>query len=63
MSNSLTEAAIETLAIQLLQAQGYTHLHGPAIAPDSDTPERSRYEDTYLTPRLETAFHRAWSVI
>jgi type I restriction enzyme, R subunit len=63
MSNSLTESAIKTLAIQLLQAQCYTHLHGPAIAPDSDTPERSRYEDIYLTPRLETALHRAWSVI
>lgn len=54
----LNEAAIETLAIHLLQAQGYTYIHAPDIAPDSDTPERSRYDDIFLTPRLEQALRR-----
>ncbi len=54
----LNEAAIETLAIQLLQRQGYTHLYAPDIAPDSDTPERQRYDQIFLTDRLEAALHR-----
>ncbi len=47
----LNEAAIETLAIQLLQTQGYSHIHGP------DIPDRNSH-DIYLTDRLETALHR-----
>ncbi len=58
MPNSLNEAAIETLAIELLQQQGYTHLYAPDIAPDSDTPERNHYDDIFLNKRLETALHR-----
>ena len=54
----LTEAAIEDFAIKLFEQLGYTYLHAPDIAPDSDTPERSRYDDVFLTPRLEQALHR-----
>ncbi len=56
MTNRLNESAIETLAIERLQRQGYAHLH--AFAPDSPTPERSRYEDVILTARLEQALDR-----
>ncbi|WP_121969725.1 type I restriction endonuclease subunit R [Leptolyngbya sp. BC1307] len=56
MTHQLNESAIETLAIELLQRQGYTHLHAPG--PDSPTPERSRYEEVILTNRLEAALHR-----
>jgi type I restriction enzyme R subunit len=41
----LTESAIETFAIELLEKHGYQYLHGPDIAPDSETHERSSFED------------------
>jgi type I restriction enzyme, R subunit len=47
----LTEAAIETLAIQLLQHQGYSHIYGP------DLTDRNPH-DIFLTDRLEAALHR-----
>jgi type I restriction enzyme, R subunit len=51
----ITENAIEEHAIQLLETQGYTYIHGPAIAPDSDTPERQSFEDVILLDRLQSA--------
>lgn len=54
----LTESAIEDFAIKLFERQGYSHIHAPDIAPDSDTPERRRYEDVILTVRLEQALGR-----
>ncbi len=56
--SKLTESAIETFAIKLLERQGYTHIHAPDIAPDSDTPERSDYAQVLLTGRLEHAIKR-----
>jgi len=32
----ITEDAIEQLAIELLEAQGYRYVHGSVIAPDGD---------------------------
>ncbi len=58
MSGKLTESAIETLAIELFERQGYSYIHAPDIAPDGPTPERNRYEDVILTARLEAALHR-----
>jgi type I restriction enzyme, R subunit len=58
MSGKLTETAIEDFAIQLFVRQGYIYIHGPTIAPDSDTPERSRYDEVILTARLQQALHR-----
>lgn len=57
MSN-LTESAIETFAIGLFERLGYTHIHAPDIAPDSDTPERDSYADVILPQRLEKALHQ-----
>ena len=56
--SKLTESAIEDFAIKLFERQGYTHIHAPNIAPDSDTPERSNYADVFLTGRLEQAVKR-----
>jgi len=56
--SKLTESAIEDFAIKLLERQGYTYIHAPDIAPDSDTPERSNYADVFLTGRLERAIQR-----
>ncbi|MCF8087825.1 MAG: type I restriction endonuclease subunit R [Desulfotignum sp.] len=54
----ITENAIEEHAIQLLETQGYAYIHGPAIAPDSDTPERHSFEDVLLLDRLQSAVTR-----
>ncbi len=54
----LTESAIEDFAIKLFERLGYAYVHAPDIAPDSDTPERSRYDDVFFTPRLEQALRR-----
>ena len=54
----LTESAIEDFAIKLFERLGYAYVHAPDIAPDSDTPERSRYDDVFLTLRLEQALRR-----
>jgi len=57
-SAKLTESAIETLAIERLQALGYQYLHGGVIAVDGDAPERSSYSDVFLNGRLEEAVAR-----
>lgn len=44
MTSKITESAIETFAIELLESQGYQYIYGPDIAPDSDTPERSSFD-------------------
>ena len=55
MSNKITESEIEQFAIRLLEKQGYQYIYAPDIAPDSDTPERSLFEDVLLLNRLEKA--------
>ena len=56
--NKITESAIEGLAIELLEKQGYQYVYAPDIAPDSDTPERNRFEDVLLLERLRKAVGR-----
>jgi hypothetical protein len=36
----ISENHIELLTIQRLEQFGYSYIYGPAIAPDSETPER-----------------------
>ena len=38
-SNKITESAIEELAIELLEKQGYLYIYAPEIAPDGENPE------------------------
>lgn len=54
----LSESAIEAFAIKLLVRQGYTYVHGPALAPDSEQPERSHYGEVLLDGRLTQAARR-----
>lgn len=54
----ITESEIEDLAINLLEKQGYRYIYAPNIAPDSDTPERDRFEDVLLLERLRKAVDR-----
>lgn len=58
MSSKITESAIETFAIELLETQGYQYICGPDIAPDSETPERSSFEEVLLMDRLKSAVAR-----
>jgi type I restriction enzyme R subunit len=56
--NKITESAIEEFAIELLKKSGYQYVYAPNIAPDSDTPERNRFEDVLLLERLQSAVGR-----
>ena len=56
--NKITESAIEEFAIELLKKSGYQYVYAPKIAPDSDTPERNRFEDVLLLERLQSAVGR-----
>jgi len=58
MTNKLSESAIETFAIELLEKQGYKYIYGPDIAPESEKPERSSFEDIILQERLKSAVAR-----
>lgn len=54
----LTESEIETLAIERLQALGYSYVYAPEIAPDSSNPERASFTDVLLLSRLRNAVAR-----
>ena len=54
----ISESAIEEFAIELLEKSGYQYIYSPDIAPDSDTPERNRFEDVLLLERLQSAVGR-----
>lgn len=56
--NKITESAIEELAIELLEKQGYQYVYAPDIAPDSETPERTSFDEVLLLERLRTAVGR-----
>jgi len=51
----ITESAIEEFAIELLEKSDYQYIYTPDIAPDSETPERARFEDVLLLERLQKA--------
>ena len=55
----INESAIETFAIKLFQRLGYEYIHGPDIAPDSESnAERTRYEEVLLLSRVQSAIQR-----
>lgn len=64
--NKITESAIETFAIELLEKQGYQYIYGPDISPDSDSTGTSQYasikrtsfEDVLLLEKLKDAVSR-----
>lgn len=55
---SLFESDCEELLIDLLKDQGYSHVYGPDIAPDTANAERSDYSSVLLTGRLRDALFR-----
>ena len=54
----ITENTIEKFAIELFEKLGYQYVYAPDIAPDSETPERERFEDVVLLERLRLAVAR-----
>jgi type I restriction enzyme R subunit len=58
VSDKLTESAIEQLAIELLERQGFRYLHGAELAPDALNPERASFGDVFLEGRLRDAVAR-----
>jgi len=54
----ITESDIEEFAIEILEKQGYQYIYAPDIAPDSDRPERNRFEDVILLDHLRKAVAR-----
>ncbi|HEB85886.1 MAG TPA: HsdR family type I site-specific deoxyribonuclease, partial [Gammaproteobacteria bacterium] len=54
----ISENEIEDFAIELFEKLGYEYVYAPSIAPDSDTPERERFEDVVLIERLRAAVGR-----
>lgn len=54
----ITEDQLEQEALGWLAEVGYSHLYGPDIAPDGDTPERANYLQVLLPFRLREAIHR-----
>ncbi len=54
----MTENVIEEFCIELLEKQGYEYIYAPDIAPDSDNPLRSDFDDVLLSSRLSDAVAR-----
>ena len=52
---TLTEADVEQIALDWLQTIGWTVTHGPDIAPETPTAERSGYDQVVLEQRLRDA--------
>ncbi len=54
----LTENDIELLALQRLEALGWSYAYGPDIAPDGPAKERENWSDVVLEERLRDAIAR-----
>ena len=54
----ISESSIGEFAVELLEKSGYQYIYAPDIAPDSNTPERNRFEDVLLSERLQSAVGR-----
>ena len=55
---SLSESAVEAIALDWLGSLGWTVLHGPDIAPDTPATERADYGEVVLHDRLRSALAR-----
>ncbi len=54
----IVEQNIEDAALEILQELGYNYIYGPDIAPDSQNPLRSRWDDVLLIDKLKEAINR-----
>ena len=53
----MTEDQLEQETLAWLADVGYQHRHGPELAPEGSTPERSDYRQVLLTGRLRQAIN------
>ena len=58
MSTAFAESTVEEAALEILDALGYTILHGPEIAPGELLAERTDYSEVVLVGRLQQALAR-----
>ncbi len=56
--SSLDESTIEEAALAYLKSLGWGIVHGPDIAPETPSAERTDYGDVVLTRRLQNALAR-----
>jgi len=54
----ITESAVEDLAIERLEDQGYFYHPGPDIVPDAKSPMRGSLEDVLLLEKVKAAIDR-----
>lgn len=54
----LTEADIENITLEILEELGYKIVHGPDIAPDSNNPQRLKWDDVILEQDLRQAIEK-----
>jgi len=54
----IDEAQVEIVTVDYFRELGYEYIHGPAIAPDGEAPERQDYAQVVLTRRLRDAMLR-----
>jgi type I restriction enzyme R subunit len=54
----LNENTVEQAALSWLEELGYTKIHGPDIAEDGSSPERTSYSDVVLKARLESSVRK-----
>ncbi|MEL7070133.1 MAG: type I restriction endonuclease subunit R [Cyanobacteria bacterium J06581_3] len=54
----ITEAQLENLCIQWFQETGWQYIHGPDLAPDGPTPDRTDHRDVTLNHRLTAVLTR-----
>ena len=58
MNAPLDENRLEAVTVEYFRALGYGYVHGPSIAPDGDTPERTNDGQAVLFGRLRDALRR-----
>ncbi len=54
----MTEDQLEQEALGWLGELGYTHVYGPTMAPEGESPERDSFREVVLVERLRTAIDR-----
>ena len=56
--STIDEAVVEQAALQWLSDCGWSRVHGPDIAPDTQTAERREYGEVVLQERMQAALAR-----
>lgn len=63
MAVFMTKDDLGQMSLEWFQEIGYTFVHGPSLAPGSDSPERGDLRQVVLTGRLREALKRLCSQV